>query len=566
MIPKVIYFYNHSLSEMEHYTNNWKNINPEYHIEHYDTKRCEEFLLEHYSPLFNEIFKYISNKDIQSDFWRLCVLYKYGGVYADLCIEPLVPLTKCINSEIDFAVCSSSWGSIKFAYNPHFIMSTPNNSIIHACINWYVQKYKRRDIFNFGRWGIMKALSETLHIQSYNKRQGIYKHGEYNIQILQEFSGKNNSDIHSIFNGIRIFNNRYKGYNSFLQTPVLLDVTPMHESVTENIANQRDIISNKTISNSFLQTPVLLDVTPMREIVAGNIVNHRNFISNKTIYMTYYKQIPKKVIERWQKINPDYSIELSLDSDCISFLSEYFNDYIVNLFKAIPKGMYKADLWRLCKLYQYGGVYADVDLVPYIKIDDLDPNITFYSCLSVRGESVFQAFMVNTTQPKNPLILAFLISFLLNKPFNIDIGPTYDMYNVITYNLDCVKVMPNIQYSLNTVKICVNIGDSKCNIKIIDLYYFPNKNELKYKIQICSHNTADRFDFELKNNFLVVTRIDGKYGWGYDHSCDICIDSNESILMFSECEGALPHTEYVSHNNTKILDSRDLEYVELGGW
>ena len=52
MIPKVIYFYNHSLSEMELYTNNWKNLNPEYHIEHYDTKRCEEFLLENYSPFF----------------------------------------------------------------------------------------------------------------------------------------------------------------------------------------------------------------------------------------------------------------------------------------------------------------------------------------------------------------------------------------------------------------------------------------------------------------------------------------------------------------------------------
>ena len=33
--------------------------------------------------------------------------------------------------------------------------------------------------------------------------------------------------------------------------------------------------------------------------------------------------------------------------------------------------MFKADLWRLCKLYVYGGIYADIDLVPYLSIDSI---------------------------------------------------------------------------------------------------------------------------------------------------------------------------------------------------
>jgi len=53
--------------------------------------------------------------------------------------------------------------------------------------------------------------------------------------------------------------------------------------------------------------------------------------------------------------------------------------------------MYKADLWRLCKLYIHGGVYADVDLVPYINIDNLDKDITFYSCISDSNDGIFQA-------------------------------------------------------------------------------------------------------------------------------------------------------------------------------
>ena len=93
---------------------------------------------------------------------------------------------------------------------------------------------------------------------------------------------------------------------------------------------------------------------------------------NKTIYFTYKKNCPDKVFNRWKELNKDYEIDFSLDSDCISFLIENFNYYIADLFKKIPHGPYKSDLWRLCKLYIRGGVYADVDLIPYINLDTLD--------------------------------------------------------------------------------------------------------------------------------------------------------------------------------------------------
>ena len=150
---------------------------------------------------------------------------------------------------------------------------------------------------------------------------------------------------------------------------------------------------------------------------------------NKTIYMTYKKNVPDKVFNRWKKINPNYKIDFSLDKDCINFLKENFNDYIVTLFKSIKKGIYKADLWRLCKLYIYGGVYADVDLIPYIYLNELNKDITFYSCLSYCKSTVFQAFML-VKNPRSPLLLYFIISFLQNCP---NIVPTKDMYNCLLY-------------------------------------------------------------------------------------------------------------------------------------
>ena len=95
---------------------------------------------------------------------------------------------------------------------------------------------------------------------------------------------------------------------------------------------------------------------------------------NRTIYMTYKNPVPGIVYKRWKHHNPSYNIELSLDAECILFLERYINKFVAALFNYIPIGMYKADLWRLCKLYINGGVYADVDLVPHLNINNLNKN------------------------------------------------------------------------------------------------------------------------------------------------------------------------------------------------
>ena len=53
---------------------------------------------------------------------------------------------------------------------------------------------------------------------------------------------------------------------------------------------------------------------------------------NKTIYMTYKKNIPDKVKNRWIKYNNDYKIDFSLDNDCLDFLKTNFNNNVSNLF------------------------------------------------------------------------------------------------------------------------------------------------------------------------------------------------------------------------------------------
>lgn len=291
---------------------------------------------------------------------------------------------------------------------------------------------------------------------------------------------------------------------------------------------------------------------------------------NKTIYMTYKKNVPDKVFDRWKILNPDYNIDFSLDNDCIEFLKNNFNDYIVNLFKVIQVGMYKADLWRLCKLYIHGGVYADVDLVPYINIDSLDKEVSFYSCISDIDNSIFQAFIVNFSKPKNPLILHFILSYLLNNPQQYSLGPTFDMYNCIKYNLNNENIKPDTKYNINEIKINVFVGPSNMHTKIINLFYFPNDVSYTIKLVMINNPHSDKFDCRIENNYLYVTRIDDTpdIGWAHPHSVDICINSKETIYLFKEnvLQKDLLTTAIVTHNNTKILDSRDPEYANNKGW
>ena len=116
MFPRIIYFCHKNLEGMDKYTNNWLKLNPEYKIKNYDDKMCKEFLLNEFNESYSKLFDYLKDGPIKADFWRICILYKNGGIYSDLDNEPLISLNNFIEDDIDFAICSSF--SPRFKFNP----------------------------------------------------------------------------------------------------------------------------------------------------------------------------------------------------------------------------------------------------------------------------------------------------------------------------------------------------------------------------------------------------------------------------------------------------------------
>lgn len=89
------------------------------------------------------------------------------------------------------------------------------------------------------------------------------------------------------------------------------------------------------------------------------------------VYMTWkQKPLPplmQQNIDRLRQLNPEFTFHLYTDEDCLTFIQKHFTLDVGEAFQALLPGAYKADLWRLCILYVYGGYYMDIKLSPLKK-------------------------------------------------------------------------------------------------------------------------------------------------------------------------------------------------------
>lgn len=156
----------------------------------------------------------------------------------------------------------------------------------------------------------------------------------------------------------------------------------------------------------------------------------------KTIYLTHYndKVIPEKV---WLKLNSfasDYVIKYFNDEQCETFIRQYFDSKIVSIFKNLRTGAHKADLFRYCILYKFGGVYLDIKIEPFMNLTDIfdhNTNNLLYTCLS--DTHIFQGIIASYAN--NDIFLDLINDFLYldDDFFNINMTVLDDKYHYFTF-------------------------------------------------------------------------------------------------------------------------------------
>lgn len=130
----------------------------------------------------------------------------------------------------------------------------------------------------------------------------------------------------------------------------------------------------------------------------------------KRIWQTYKtKALPKEAKECQQSwiAQKDWDYKLFDDSDILKFMKDHFSSKIVQCFQGFPLGVMRADMWRYCVLYIYGGVYSDVDSVALTPLDQWGIRPQDKLIIGLENETHFCQWTI-VAVPRHPLLKALI--------------------------------------------------------------------------------------------------------------------------------------------------------------
>lgn len=78
--------------------------NPEYDFYFYGDNECKEYLKLNFGQKYIDAFNTIKPGAFKADFWRYCILANEGGIYIDVDMKLLEPISKIIKPETDLII------------------------------------------------------------------------------------------------------------------------------------------------------------------------------------------------------------------------------------------------------------------------------------------------------------------------------------------------------------------------------------------------------------------------------------------------------------------------------
>jgi mannosyltransferase OCH1-like enzyme len=165
-----------------------------------------------------------------------------------------------------------------------------------------------------------------------------------------------------------------------------------------------------------------------------------NIIIPTNIFQTWHSKIlpplMAKSVAQIIQLNPRFKYQLYDDNDCREFIKNNFDPDVLEAYNRLIPGAYKADLWRLCILFIYGGIYLDIKYKPlngfkFVNLTEKEHlvadigNVNIYNALMVclpKTEFLYKSFRKivenvnnrfygnNCLEPTGPAMLSKIIS------------------------------------------------------------------------------------------------------------------------------------------------------------
>ena len=197
------------------------------------------------------------------------------------------------------------------------------------------------------------------------------------------------------------------------------------------------------------------------------------------IFMCWHtKDLPPKMNNTINKIkedNPEFNIYIYDDNDCRNMIEKYFVKDVVNAFDSLIPGAYKADLWRLCVLYLYGGIYQDIKYQPIndFRYKNIIDKEYFVRDRKIGGEGIYNGLL---SCKKNNKILEKGIKQIVKNVKNKNYGanPLYPTGPLLLKHFFSQDHIDNLEMKFNEDAIFNN------NKKILSIYNVYRDEQKKY--------------------------------------------------------------------------------------
>lgn len=292
-----------------------------------------------------------------------------------------------------------------------------------------------------------------------------------------------------------------------------------------------------------------------KTILTYNIINYQQKIPKKIIQTNKTKDVSNIIqynsIKSFELLNPEYEYLFFDDVDCRSFIKTNFDVNVVEAYDILIPGAFKADLFRYCYLYKYGGCYFDYKIIArcplrnIIKSDDeilLCEDYNEDNSLTILNKSYLNAIIMCVPNRDDILkLICVCVENIINKQklfyhvikirATCDIldltGPTLmykiinDKHNFVKFkhiiiNHDRTNYKNHQIVDINSGKLlfhktnnCSSSDYNKlcCNYEV----FFINRIQIKDLIIYVypHHHHPDMFNFNIdENNKMEIERID----------------------------------------------------------
>jgi mannosyltransferase OCH1-like enzyme len=168
-------------------------------------------------------------------------------------------------------------------------------------------------------------------------------------------------------------------------------------------------VTKPTVTKPTVTKPTVTNCIELFKSIQIEDTEINNTIIPRYVFQTWKHTLLSKDMKdnilQLRKNNPEFEYFLYDDKMCREFIQTHFGSNELYAFDSLIPGAYKADLWRYCVLYIYGGVYMDIKLntVQNFKLKSIIHEECFpIDINNANNKGIWQGFLI--CKPQNEIL------------------------------------------------------------------------------------------------------------------------------------------------------------------